>query len=306
MSTEVERYEPVQAPTLFGTELTPDELMQHVGLIADTLKRALVAQKLTIGIQGREHVKVEGWTTLGNIVGVYPVTVWTRELLDDAGGNFGWEARVEARMRNGDVVGAAESECRRSERTWSRRDSFALRSMAQTRATSKALRMPLGFVVSMAGYNPTPAEELDDVTPARESRMGEPRDARPLPPARQTTEELALMREREHGAKLLDSILSLGADEQRELFALARHTGALGTALKQGEGAVNIARFTIRTGALEVNPRDASSVLKHLRAVANEGEQIGGDPFRIEDSATSEAAERVEDAEVIDDDTPPF
>jgi hypothetical protein len=32
--------------------------------------------------------------------------------------------------------------------------------MAQTRATSKALRQPLGFVVTLAGFNATPAEEM--------------------------------------------------------------------------------------------------------------------------------------------------
>ena len=32
--------------------------------------------------------------------------------------------------------------------------------MAQTRAQSKALRQPLGFVVSLAGYETTPAEEV--------------------------------------------------------------------------------------------------------------------------------------------------
>jgi hypothetical protein len=60
----------------------------------------------------------------------------------------------------GQVVGAAEAECLRSERTWKGRDDYALRSMAQTRAVSKALRGPLGFVVTLAGYEATPAEEM--------------------------------------------------------------------------------------------------------------------------------------------------
>jgi hypothetical protein len=72
----------------------------------------------------------------------------------------GWEARVEARTRAGEIVGAAEAECLRSENTWANRDDYALRSMAQTRATSKALRQPLGFVMQLAGFNPTPAEEM--------------------------------------------------------------------------------------------------------------------------------------------------
>jgi hypothetical protein len=72
----------------------------------------------------------------------------------------GWEARVEARTRGGEVVGAAEAECLTDERTWKGRDDYARRSMAQTRAVSKALRLPLGFVMQLAGFNPTPADEM--------------------------------------------------------------------------------------------------------------------------------------------------
>ena len=46
------------------------------------------------------------------------------------------------------------------EENWQDRDDYALRSMAQTRATSKALRQPLGFVITLAGFDPTPAEEM--------------------------------------------------------------------------------------------------------------------------------------------------
>jgi hypothetical protein len=97
------------------------------------------------------------------MLGVFPVCVWTRQMED------GWEARVEARTRAGEIVGAAEAECLRSEKTWANRDDYALRSMAQTRATSKALRQPLGFVMQLAGFNPTPAEEMP--RPERVSRQ---------------------------------------------------------------------------------------------------------------------------------------
>jgi hypothetical protein len=35
--------------------------------------------------------------------------------------------------------------------------------MAQTRATSKALRVPLGFIVVLAGYEATPEEEMPTI-----------------------------------------------------------------------------------------------------------------------------------------------
>jgi hypothetical protein len=42
------------------------------------------------------------------------------------------------------------------------RDDYALRSMAQTRALSKCLRAPLGFIIQLAGFAATPAEEIPD------------------------------------------------------------------------------------------------------------------------------------------------
>jgi hypothetical protein len=84
------------------------------------------------------------------MLGVFPVCVWTRPLERD-GQQFGWEARVEARTRSGELVGAAESQCTRDENTWAKRDDYALRSMAQTRATSKALRQPLGVRDAVGG-----------------------------------------------------------------------------------------------------------------------------------------------------------
>src|SRR5678816_2244550 len=63
--------------------------------------------------------------------------------------------------------------------------SFQLRSMAQTRAASKALRNALAWVVVLAGYRPTPAEELPQVdhrpTPSAPPSRAE--DAEFTPPA---------------------------------------------------------------------------------------------------------------------------
>src|SRR5262249_43955451 len=111
-------------------------------------------QKLYVTIRGKDHVRVEGWTLLGTLLGVFPVTEWTRSVED------GWEARVEAKTMAGVVGGAAASECLGSERRWRNSDDYAIRSMAQTRATSKALRQPLGFVMPLAGFQETPAEEM--------------------------------------------------------------------------------------------------------------------------------------------------
>lgn len=68
--------------------------------------------------------------------------------------------RVYDTETHGRIVGSAEAMCTRDERMWANRDDYALRSMAQTRATSKALASPLRFVITLAGYEGTPAEEM--------------------------------------------------------------------------------------------------------------------------------------------------
>ncbi len=146
------------AGTLFGTD-NPGEVVERASKVARTLAEVVRSQKLIVRIGQSDHVRVEGWTFLGSLLGVFPVVEWTRPVLEGEQ-NVGWEARVEARTKSGEVVGAAEAECLRHERTWKGRDDYALRSMAQTRAVSKALRLPLGFVMQLAGFNPTPAEEM--------------------------------------------------------------------------------------------------------------------------------------------------
>ncbi len=153
-STDLE-VRPTTTATLFDTT-DPDEALARATGIATALQKVLTQAKLTINIgrNARPYVLAEGWTCLGSLVGVFPRTVWTRQLEN------GWEARVDAVTRDGAVVGSAESQCTRAERTWAARDDFALRSMAQTRAMSKALRMPLGFIVVLAGFEATPADEM--------------------------------------------------------------------------------------------------------------------------------------------------
>lgn len=152
---EAERI-PERGVTLFGTN-DPVKVVEMASGVASALSKVIDDRELFSNISGRKHVRVEGWTLCGSMLGVFPVCIWTRQV------EGGWEARVEAKLRDGSVVGAAEAQCTRSEKTWANRDDYAIRSMAQTRATSKALRLPLGFIVSMGGYEATPAEEMEGI-----------------------------------------------------------------------------------------------------------------------------------------------
>src|SRR4029077_1518461 len=113
---------PTPAPvTLFRSD-EPNEIVTRATEYANALAPGIEKRKLSVSIQGRKHVLVEGWTLLGSMLGVFPVLVWSRELEN------GWEARVEARTLDGRTVGAAEAMCLRSERQWASRDEYALRS----------------------------------------------------------------------------------------------------------------------------------------------------------------------------------
>lgn len=135
----------------------PAARLEMATKIASLLAPVVRDRGLASKIQGREYVLFEGWTLLGSLLGVFPATEWVHELAN------GFEARVVARTLGGQTVGAAHARCTRDERNWQSRDDFALASMAQTRAGAKALRMPLGFVVQLAGYEATPAEEMESV-----------------------------------------------------------------------------------------------------------------------------------------------
>lgn len=73
---------------------------------------------------------------------------------------YGFKARFQA-TKNGQGVGWGEGRCTRGEPSKVAQEDFALASMAQTRAQSRALGAPLKFVVKLAGYETTPAEEID-------------------------------------------------------------------------------------------------------------------------------------------------
>jgi hypothetical protein len=159
--------------TLFRTN-DPAEVIARATAAADVLKNVLTRQGLTTRIGNKEHVNVEGWQTCGAMLGVSAVKEWVKpiawpadEFLTDAlravrgrGLVFGYESSYAAQTFAGQRIGAAEAACKRTEEKWLTSDDYALESMAQTRATSKAMSAVLRWIVTLAGYSGTPAEEM--------------------------------------------------------------------------------------------------------------------------------------------------
>ena len=134
----------------------PVELVARATEAADQLAAIIKAKGLFSNIQGKEYVRVEGWTTLAAMMGCLPKEVsMTRR--DD--GSF--EATVElVRMSDGVTLTRASAECGKDEPTWKGRADYARRSMAATRATSKVCRLAFSWVMVLAGFEATPSEEI--------------------------------------------------------------------------------------------------------------------------------------------------
>lgn len=170
-----------QALALFGTE-DPTGVIARAKSVAVVVADVIRDQNLSrrIGQGRREYVDVEGWTTMGALLGVFPHVEWVRAVeYEDA---KGYEARVVVKTLDGRAVSAAEAECLDDETNWSDRPHYSLRSMAQTRATGKAMRIPLSWVMVLAGYEATPADEMDGaMSPQRPARAaGRLAEAKPV------------------------------------------------------------------------------------------------------------------------------
>jgi hypothetical protein len=155
---EVVSVAPAAPVSLFRTE-DPAEVLQKAKAVADALAPVIRDANLVANINGKEYLQVEAWQVCGQQVGVTPVVTATRRLTDPDG----WEARCEARTLDGRTIGAADSMCLRTEDRWKDSEDFEIRSMAQTRAMSRALASVLRFIPTLAGMAGTPAEEMDRV-----------------------------------------------------------------------------------------------------------------------------------------------
>jgi hypothetical protein len=149
-------------PETIYSPMRPADKVAYAAEVATALKDVIVQRGLSTRIGGRDHISVEGWQTAAALCGV-SCRVTTTGVSED--GN-GYVAHAEAvRTDSGIVVGAGDGMCSRNERTWAKRDDYALRAMAQTRAVSRALRGVLAFIITLAGYEATPAEEMPPELP---------------------------------------------------------------------------------------------------------------------------------------------
>ena len=146
--------------------------------VANTLaplvrQQGLVVKGLNNKNKEAEYVMVEGWEVLGTFLGIAPVTTTIAEIKNDKGRIVGYRARgtlyQNPIVKNDEIVGGtiiARAEAQ-ANRDGFQKDLFAIESMAQTRALGKCYRMGLGWIMKLAGFEGTFAEDMPKFKPKK-------------------------------------------------------------------------------------------------------------------------------------------
>ena len=159
--------------------------------IARQLRDYLRQARMTVRIQGRDHVRIEGWQVLCHLCQLpLPSIVSVRR--EERAEGYCYIA--EAVLQHGGREYRAYGLCASTEPNWANKPEFQLMSMAQTRAAGKVLRLLLGWIVTLAGYEPTPAEEMviEDQAPDRGNAGGAQQQAQSQPQRREESESSVL------------------------------------------------------------------------------------------------------------------
>jgi hypothetical protein len=146
-------------------------MMRHATKLARELARRIEKQKLYKLVGEKEQkkfVRVEGWAILGAMIGVAPVEEFCENLPAADGSTTGYRAKVELiRLSDCKQIGGASALCYINEKDWEA-EAFATYSKTITRATSKAFRLSFAWIMTLAGFEATPAEEMYEVEGSQE------------------------------------------------------------------------------------------------------------------------------------------
>jgi hypothetical protein len=164
-NADVDPHPAVISPDLALTR-KPPEIIEGARGAAIELQKVISTKKKRVIFNGEQYLEFEDWQLLGRF---YNMTVQVKASDFISYGDSkkdeviqGFWARADV-LQFGTVISSAEAMCLNDEPNWSKKPLFQLRSMAQTRACAKALRNVLSYVAVLAGYRPTPAEEMEEM-----------------------------------------------------------------------------------------------------------------------------------------------
>ncbi len=161
----------------------PEAVLAEAHKAAVALQDVIKNKKDPVMMNGQQYLEYEDWQTVGRFYGI-TAKVESVEFVT-YGSVRGFSASAVALRADGFELSRATGDCLSDEPKWSSKPKyewrdktdgkgrekiqvgdepvplFQLKSMAQTRACAKVLRNVLAWVVVLAGYRATPAEELD-------------------------------------------------------------------------------------------------------------------------------------------------
>ncbi|GAB3290077.1 hypothetical protein [Hymenobacter tenuis] len=149
--------EPVRKTKVESFDISRSDETLH---LATDLAKFIKDNKLSTTVQGKEFVNVEGWQYAGSRLGIVPIVDHVINVSTEQ--EIKYQAKVTLfDMKSGHTVGAGFAICSNKEQGKKFYQEFAIMSMAQTRAIGKAYRNILAWIIRAAGYEPTPAEEME-------------------------------------------------------------------------------------------------------------------------------------------------
>lgn len=151
-------------PGVLALQRAPELVIEEATRAARALTAVIESKPKKLVLNGKTYLQFEDWQTLGRFYGVTTSSPSTRYVEYGEGSQpaRGFEASAEALLvGTNQVISSAQAMCLDDETNWRGKPLYQLKSMAQTRACAKALRNVLAWVVVLAGYAPTPAEEMD-------------------------------------------------------------------------------------------------------------------------------------------------
>lgn len=157
----------------------PELVLSEAKKACIALTKVIDGRKKKLILNDKTYLFNEDWQTIGKF---YNLCAQSHDAEPfEVGRIEGAKATADImNINTGMIVGSAIAYCMRDEPNWQKKPWFQLASMAQTRACSKAFKNVLAWVVVLAGYEPTPAEEMTDIAD-RKPPIKQPEAKKPEP-----------------------------------------------------------------------------------------------------------------------------
>ncbi len=144
--------------------LKPKDVVNAAAEQAKALMDIVDQKKLYKQVEDNKYLKVEAWQLMAAFNNAHFITEYTKPIYE-GDKIIAYEAKVNL-IKDGEILSSGIMACGLEEFVTQGKAGYAkhiaAQSMAQTRGESKAGRMVYSHIAVLAGYQPTPAEEMEN------------------------------------------------------------------------------------------------------------------------------------------------